>query len=345
MAEQFGGRWTIERSLGEGGQAHTFLVNDTLHPDGPARVLKRLKNENRIDRFRQEVEAVKALVHPNILGIVDVGLNAPPYYFVTEYCEGGSIEDADLYWRDRPDLALELFLDVCAAAAYAHSQGIIHRDIKPANVFLRTLSGPAVLGDFGICFLETTAPRITSTSEAVGPRLYMAPELEDGRLDEVTDRCDTYSLGKLLYWLLSGRVFSREKHRDKQWDLKGRNEDTPFGWDNVYLEHVNRLLDFMILENPDERRSVANIAILAKRAKRLISRQFPAISPGLPIPCEFCGQGNYVEKVSSTSQLQNFGIQPIGSADWRALVCNACGHVQFFRVEFASRKDWWGSDG
>jgi len=129
------------------------------------------------------------------------------------------------------EIALELFQSVCSATAHAHANGVIHRDIKPANVFLRNKTGPAVLGDFGLAFIEDQSPRITETDEVVGPRTFIAPELEDGRLEDVTSKCDIYSLGKLLYWLLSnGRVFSREKHRDEQWDLKGRTQDSPLVW-------------------------------------------------------------------------------------------------------------------
>ena len=345
MADMLGDRWEIIRSLGEGGQAHTFLVKD-LHADtATAFVLKRLKNPERIERFRREMAAVSQLGHPNILHIIDHRLEVPPHFFVTEYCEGGSLDRAEPYWHSSPSLAIDLFLDVCSAVEHAHSHNVIHRDVKPSNIFLRTARGPAVLGDFGICFLEAEAERLTLTEEAVGPRLFMAPELEDGRLDQVTPKCDIYSLGKLLYWLLSTcGVFSREKHRDATWDLKGRNADASLGWGNIYFEHVNRLLDLMIVQDPERRRGAENIRILAKRTKRLIEKEYAPISPGLAAPCTFCGQGEYVERVSSSDQIFNFGWQQIGTADWRVLVCDACGHVQLFRVEFASRKDWWGLD-
>jgi len=76
--------------------------------------------------------------------------------------------------------------------------------------------------------------------------------LEDGKLDDVTDKCDIYSLGKLLYWLLSpdGKLFSREKYRDQQWDLKRWNVENPQRWDNIYMEHANRLLDLMVVTDP-----------------------------------------------------------------------------------------------
>ena len=100
------------------------------------------------------------------------------------------------------------------------------------------------------------------TEEAVGPRLFLAPELEDGRLQDISPKSDTYSLGKILYWLMSGgKIFSREKHREPKWDLKGQNVDSVFDWDNVYMEHVNRLLDLMIVPEPNARRRVESTCL------------------------------------------------------------------------------------
>ena len=76
-----------------------------------------------------------------------------------------------------------------------------------------------VSGYKGICFIADDGTRITLTDEAVGARRYTAPELEDGRAEDVTAAADVYSLGKVLYWLMAGRVFDREKHRDPRFDL------------------------------------------------------------------------------------------------------------------------------
>ena len=72
-------------------------------------------------------------------------------------------------------------MQVCEGIRHAHSHGVIHRDIKPSNIFLRNGEGPAVVGDFGICYIEKDGARLTLTDEAVGPRIFMAPEFEGGR--------------------------------------------------------------------------------------------------------------------------------------------------------------------
>lgn len=275
MAQIYGNRWEIVKTLGEGGQAHTFLARDAKGEGETLYVLKRLKNTGRIARFKREIEAVRNLSHNNIVRLIDFDLEAEKPYLVTEYCIGGTLSQTTPFWHQSPILALELFEQICEGVAYAHHHGVIHRDLKPDNIFLRFENGPAVVGDFGICYLENDEARLTLTEEAVGPRLFMAPELEDGRVEAISQKSDTYALGKLLYWLLSGgRVFGREKHRQTQWDLKGRNEDSLLGWNNIYMEHVNRLLDLMIVDDPEKRRGMQNILILLRRTKRLVQREF-----------------------------------------------------------------------
>ena len=343
MAMIFGDRWKVCKTLGEGGQAHTFIVKDQLGSPDDLYVLKRLKNNRRIDRFRREIAAVQSLNHENVIRLVAFEVDTDRPYLVTEYCAGGSLEQATPFWRDDPIQAFRVFDEICAGVEHAHAKGLIHRDLKPANIFLRMANGPAVVGDFGICYLDEEGHRFTLTEEAMGPRLYMAPELEDGRLEAVSPETDTYSLGKLLYWLLSGgQIFAREAFRQERWDLKGRNLDSMLGWTNIYLEHANRLLDLMIVDEAEKRRDVSNIRILARRASHLIAERFTPIGPDLPQPCTYCGLGYYTTKAQgANTSVQNFGYNLVGAPDWRILTCSECGHVQAFRVDHATRKEWW----
>ena len=152
-----------------------------------------------------------------MVAIQDYDLDADRPYLVTEWCEGGELSEIDLSEISIPE-RLGLLVGVCQGVAHAHSGGVTHRDLKPGNIFLRG-DGTPVVGDFGLCFIEG-GERLTFVDEAVGPRLFMAPEMEEGRSDEVGPWSDVYSLGKVLYWLVAQkRVFSREKHRQPDWDL------------------------------------------------------------------------------------------------------------------------------
>jgi hypothetical protein len=145
-------------------------------------------------------------------------------------------------------------------------------------------------------------------------------------------------LGKLLYWMLADRVFDREQHRDPRYNLMGANNERPD------YEHVNRILDRMIAADATNR--VSNAARAAEGARYtadLMSRGARAIGPGIPQRCDFCKQGAYEHVVQGDNHdANNFGLKPVGSAEWHALVCGTCGHTQLFRADLAQKKDWWG---
>jgi serine/threonine protein kinase len=337
MGQVYGERWETVKSLGEGGQAHTFLVIDKEGGGEIQYVLKRLKNIKRINRFRREIEAIRNLSHENIVRLIDFNLEAEKPYIVTEYCSGGSLSEAEPFWQGAPVQAFRIFQQICegVAHAHAHEPAIIHRDLKPDNIFLRTSEGPAIVGDFGICYVEEDGTRITLTEEAVGPRLFIAPELESGRVDVVSEKSDIYSLGKLLYWLLSGgKIFSRERHREQQRDLKRLT-------DNLYMEHVNRLLDNMIVEDPKGRIDVAQVLRRLPKVARLVEKEYNPIGPDILQPCYYCGQGEYIVRVSDSSNVDAFGLKAVAPADWLILACHVCGHVQAFRLDMAEQRDWW----
>lgn len=334
LAQVYGGRWEVVRPLAEGGQAHTFLVKDKA--TGLLAVLKRLKNVKRLDRFRTEVEVLKSLKHPGIVELFADDLESSKPYFVMEYCEGRSLLDAPKPWRSAPILALEFVAEVADAVGTAHAAGITHRDLKPANILLRRPWGPPVVADFGICYVEDDE-RKTLVDEAVGPRLYMAPELEDGRADEVGPGSDVYSLGKVLYWLLHGeRALSREQHRAARWDLVNFKKDGT-------MEHVNRLLDRMIVADPSRRlQNGKQVASAIREVVRLIKGGYNVVSGKIPQPCRYCGQGQYQRAPSnSTNDISNFGLNPVGAPSWLFLVCDYCGHVELFRREHAKAASLW----
>jgi serine/threonine protein kinase len=259
MAKCYGKWRIIKDDLPEGGQAHTFLVVDSA--DGPCRVLKRLKNKKRIERFERELEIYLTLDHPHVLKVVDSDLEHDEPYIVFPYCSNGSLEDQDLSQYTISE-RLRRFSEICAGVGYAHSRGVIHRDLKPANILIDD-DGSPVVADFGIAYLEEPGNRLTETNEVVGPRWYICPEHESGRFEEIAKRCDVYSLGKLLYWMIAGRVFARERHREPEYDLTDNGSSVELGLVYQYL------FDRTITENPAERFADANL--LRDEVERLIT--------------------------------------------------------------------------
>jgi serine/threonine-protein kinase len=201
-------RYTLQRELGRGGMATVYLADDLKHHRPVA--LKVLKPELAAvlgpERFLREIELSARLTHPHILPLHDSG-NADGFlYYVMPYVEGESLRDRLSREKQLPlDDALQISREVADALSYAHSHGVIHRDIKPENILLE--SGHAVVADFGIAKAIAVAgdERLTETGLAIGTPAYMSPEQAAGNHD-LDGRSDLYSLGCVLYEMLSGET-------------------------------------------------------------------------------------------------------------------------------------------
>jgi serine/threonine protein kinase len=203
------GRYHILEQLGEGGMATVYKAFDTrLERDVAIKVIRRSafppeQLERILKRFEREAKALARLSHPNILKVLDYGEHEGSPYLVLEYLPGGTLKQRmgqPTGWRD----ALTLMLPVIDALAYAHEHKIIHRDIKPSNILLAE-KGQPLLTDFGIAKILDLeeGQTLTGTGVGVGTPEYMAPEQGMGK--EVDARADIYSLGIVLYELLTGQ--------------------------------------------------------------------------------------------------------------------------------------------
>jgi tRNA A-37 threonylcarbamoyl transferase component Bud32 len=160
-------------------------------------------DENFTRRFILEAKAAAALDHENIVHVIDFGRYEDGYEIVMEFVEGDSLKEILDRWRPvKSDLALAIVHQICQGLEHAHSKGIVHRDIKPGNVML-TRAGRAKITDFGLAKLTEAAASHTADNSIIGTPLYMSPEQAFG--ESVDQRSDLFSLGTVLYELVTGR--------------------------------------------------------------------------------------------------------------------------------------------
>jgi eukaryotic-like serine/threonine-protein kinase len=206
LAEALGDRYSLQREVGRGGMATVYLAHDAHQPEPVAIKVMHSNLADALDskRFRREMGIAASLAHPLIVPLHDSGNAGGVLYYIMPYVEGESLYERLQRERRLPlDDALRITHDVAAALGYAHSRGVLHRDVKPENILLA--GGRALIADFGLARAIGAADyaKLTETGVIVGTLYYMSPEQlrEERDLDQ---RADIYSLGCILYEMLSG---------------------------------------------------------------------------------------------------------------------------------------------
>jgi len=167
-----------------------------------------LASEEDVLRFHSEAEAAAGLDHPNIVQIYEIGEHQGQHYFSMRYVEGESLADRLKTSPLPAHEAARLIEQVARAIAYAHGRGVIHRDLKPSNILVDRQGQPHVT-DFGLAKRVQGDSDLTASGQVLGTPSYMPPEQAAGRLREISERSDVYSLGATLY--RSGRTGGREE--------------------------------------------------------------------------------------------------------------------------------------
>ncbi len=233
VGELIAGRYELEKLVGSGGMSNVFRAHDRLLERTVA--LKILheqytRDEDYVERFRREARAVAQLTHPNIVTVIDRGEQEGRQFIVFEYIDGENLKELTNRGPLEVREAIRLSLQVARALSFAHERGLVHRDVKPQNVLLNE-DRQAKVTDFGIA-RSLDVHGVTQTGTVLGTSDYIAPEQARGQ--KVDPKTDIYSLGVVLYELLSG--------------------DVPYAGDNfvaVAMRHVNEPVPSVIERRPD----------------------------------------------------------------------------------------------
>ena len=244
--QKIDGRYQIIRTIGEGGMANVYLAYDTiLEREVAVKVLRGdLANDEKfVKRFQREAKAASSLNHPNIVEMYDVGEDDGNYFIVMEYVNGKTLKSL-IKRRGALSLSetIDIMLQLTSGIAVAHDSYIIHRDLKPQNVMILE-DGRVKITDFGIA-VALNSMELTQTNSVMGSVHYLPPEQANG--NGATVKSDIYSLGILMYELLTGKL--------------------PFKGDNaveIAIKQMKEKLPSITAQNPSIPQSVENVVLKA----------------------------------------------------------------------------------
>lgn len=282
------GPWILDEELGRGGMGTVFLAHHVETSEKAAvkvLAIEHTFDELTRDRFRREISVLKKLKHPNIVNLLDAGSENERRYYAMEYVEGKSFQDLvneqRLPWEEVLDMALQ----VCQALKHAHDHGVIHRDLKPSNLLRGPTSevnvgeigqyGPVKLTDFGIAWVFAE-PHLTKPGTIVGTAEHLSPEQAAGK--QPTKRSDIYSLGTVMYTLLTGKPPFQGELIDLLHKHRYARVDPPHKIVPSMPHELDAIINEMMEKEPEKRPPDAGVLyrrldILRRKIARKASQQ------------------------------------------------------------------------
>ncbi|MEZ5941849.1 MAG: serine/threonine-protein kinase [Planctomycetaceae bacterium] len=303
------GPYLLEEELGRGGMGVVFRVRHEVL-DAPF-AMKMIRSsdwasDQEVQRFYREARAASRLQHPNIVRVHDVGEERGLHYLVMAYISGGNLAEriasTPLSYRE----VAELMYQVAVAVAFLNDSGIVHRDLKPANILLDGEGNPHVT-DFGLVKVFDAGEGRTTTGIIVGTPAYMAPEQAWGSSEDVGPGCDIYSLGAILYELLTGRPpFGDTGPLDQLLRLRDAEPLAPRSIRAAIPVELERICLHCLEKKPADRYQSA--ADLAADLQRYLNGE----PSGLPVPTLFWHLRRWIRREPAlVSRLTGFLVMGI----------------------------------
>jgi serine/threonine protein kinase len=319
-----------------------FVKRDNPNNQGALKILHQPKDardyERAEERIKREIEAMTKLSHPNLLKILD---DDDSKWFVSQYHFRGTLANNLSLCKGSIRRALHIFRPLVEGVSLIHEKGLIHRDIKPQNVFLGPLNN-LILGDFGIVFfIDDQHSRISATLDNVGSRDWMPGWAMGVSIEELRPSFDVFSLGKLLWSMISGQPFLRLWYFNRpEYNLE---EMFP---NNRFMRLINKLLSKCVVEN--EKDCLPNAGTLLDeidKIQHIVEENASLIGRKLAFLCMVCGVGHYVNIEKPTyDYVYNFGLRPASGHSLQIYSCNHCGNVQIFDFQNSIKPPFWEED-
>lgn len=294
-------------------------------------------------RIKNEIEAMAKSLHKNLLPIIEYDPDGK--WYVSKYYSKGCLKNNSNIFTGEPLKSLTAIRPLIEAVTKLHENKIVHRDIKPENVFYDDNNNDLILGDFGLVFFDDDRTRYTETLENVGSRRWMPSWVMDMRIEDVTPSFDVFSLGKLIWAMISKEpvltlwYFNSDRH-------------PKFNLENMFPENndmkiINNLLSNCIVEHKEDCLESAT-ELLNKIDETIIKLKSKAdlIGDGIERKCKVCGIGKYKSIIDKdtknySTDLRNFGLNSVSGSEFKIFACHHCGHLQLFSFRDSKNNPAW----
>lgn len=296
---------------------------------GALKVLHEPKNardpELAIKRIQSEIKAMKEIKHPNLIDLLDYD---PDFkWFVSKFYPNGTMDKMISGFTGNLDETLKVFRSLVEGVSAIHKAGYVHRDIKPANIFFDRDNNP-VLGDFGLVYFEDDEhTRYSNTLENVGSRDWMPPWATVMKIEDVKASFDVFSLGKVLWAMLSKKPILR------LWDW----DDDEFNLINMFPDNKNIWLINEVLEkcivryDKDCLKNADELLIVTDEAITMLDYKAQKLGDDIDRQCKVCGKGIYKMKSDGDpGRTKQWGLIPTPGHNLKVYSCDYCGHMEFF---------------